>query len=62
MRDRIILDYSEIFAVVGWEDVEVRAGNFKAHRLEYKRVVTASSVAWADIGEEIKHQFGIRQM
>ena len=32
--------YSESFAVLGWEDVEVRAGKFKAIKLEYKIKVT----------------------
>jgi len=50
-------DYSEIFKILGLEDIEVRAGKFKALRLEYKRVVTSSSWTFATIGEEIKHQY-----
>jgi len=53
----IALDYSENYTVLGWEDVEVRAGKFKALKLEYKRVVTASSATWTNIGEEIKNQY-----
>jgi len=50
-------DYSEIFKVLGLEDIEVRARKFRAIRLEYKRVVTSSSWTFATIGEEIKHQY-----
>ncbi len=53
----IALDYSENYTVLGWEDIEVRAGKFKALKLEYKRVVTASSATWTNIGEEIKNQY-----
>ena len=49
--------YSEIFRVFGWDDVEVRAGKFKALRLEYKRVLTGSSGFGGDIGQEIKNQY-----
>ncbi len=50
-------DYSEIFKVLGWEDIEVRAGKFKALRLEYKRVLSSSSNPYDPIGLEIKHQY-----
>jgi hypothetical protein len=50
-------DYSEIFKVLGWDDVGVRAGKFKALRLEYKRVLTGSSGPGGDIGKEIKNQY-----
>jgi hypothetical protein len=50
-------DYSENYTVSGWEDVEVRAGKFKALKVEYKRLVTGSSVTWGVVGEEIKHQY-----
>jgi hypothetical protein len=50
-------DYSENFSVLGWEDIGVRAEKFKALRVEYRRVVTGSSSQWANIGEEIKHQY-----
>jgi hypothetical protein len=49
-------DYSENYKVLGWEDVEVRAGKFKAVRLEYRRVVTGTS-GWGVMGEEIKNQY-----
>jgi hypothetical protein len=35
-------DYTETFTVIGWEDIEVRAGKFRAIKLEYKHVTTAS--------------------
>jgi hypothetical protein len=49
-------DYSENYRVLGWEDAEVRAGKFKALRLEYKRVVTGTS-GWGVMGEEIKNLY-----
>ena len=52
----IAYDYSENYKVLGWEDAEVRAGKFKALRLEYKRVVTGTS-GWGVMGEEIKNHY-----
>jgi hypothetical protein len=49
-------DYSESYKVSGWEDITVRAGIFKALRLEYKRLVTSTS-GWGNVGEEIIHQY-----
>ena len=48
-------DYSENYTVIGREDVEVRAGKFKAFKLEYKRIVTGSSSSWGGVGEEFKN-------
>jgi hypothetical protein len=51
-------DYSEIFSVLGWEDVAVRAGKFKALKLEYRRVTTGSSAFGGEgIGQEIKNHY-----
>jgi len=50
-------DYSELFKILGLEDIQVRAGKFRAIRIEYRRVVTSSSWTFATIGEEIKHQY-----
>jgi hypothetical protein len=51
-------DYSENFSALGWEDVGVRAGKFKALKLEYKRKLTGSSSAFGgNIGEEIKNHY-----
>jgi len=50
-------DYSENYTVLGWEDVEVKAGKFKALKLEYKRLVTGASGGWGSVGEEIKNQY-----
>ena len=36
LAGRVNQDYSESFNILGWEDVQVSAGNFKALRLEYK--------------------------
>jgi hypothetical protein len=33
---RVAVDYKETFRVLGWEELEVRAGKFKAIKLEYK--------------------------
>jgi hypothetical protein len=32
-----LVDFSEAFKIVGWENVQVQAGNFKAIRLEYNQ-------------------------
>jgi hypothetical protein len=49
--------YSEVFKVLGWEEAGVRAGKFKALKLEYKRVLTSSSGSGSDIGKEFKNQY-----
>ncbi len=49
-------DYSENFSILGWEDVEIRAGKFKALKLEYKRKQTAITSPWGT-DEEIKNQY-----
>jgi hypothetical protein len=55
---RYTLDYSENFSALGWEDVGVRAGKFKALKLEYKRKLTGSSSHFrGNIGEEIKSYY-----
>jgi len=52
------LDYSETCNVMGWENVGVRAGQFKAIRLEYRRkIVGATAIMGANIGEEIINQY-----
>ena len=51
-------DYSEDFKVLGWGEIEVRAGRFKTLMVEYRRkLIGASSPSMAMIGEEIKHQY-----
>jgi len=51
-------DYSEIFKVLGWDDLEVRAGKFKVLRLEYKLVLTGQSpLLGAILGQEFKNQY-----
>jgi hypothetical protein len=51
-------DYSEIFTVVGREDIVVQAGKFSAIKMEYKRITTGST-AWGggSVGMEIKHHY-----
>jgi hypothetical protein len=51
-------DYSENFRVLGWDDVKVRAGQFKALRVEYRRkAVGSSSVFGTHAAEEIINQY-----
>jgi len=51
-------DYSESYKTLGWENIAVQAGKFKALRLEYKRIVTGVS-GWGlmGMGDEIKNQY-----
>ena len=48
----VTIDFSENFLVLGWEDVEVRAGKFKTIKLEYKLEVTMPPGV-ARIGSEV---------
>jgi hypothetical protein len=58
MGQGIHVDYSELFKVIGWENVEVRPGKFKALRLEYRRIITgASNIVRVTIGEEVINQY-----
>jgi hypothetical protein len=50
-------DFSEIYRVLGWEDIVVQAGKFRALKLEYKRTLTGASTPYANIGEEIINQY-----
>jgi hypothetical protein len=52
-----VLDYSEIYKVLGWEDVAVRAGKFKALRVEYRRKTIGASSTWTNIGAEFMNQY-----
>jgi hypothetical protein len=54
---QVSYNFSEIYNVLGWEDIVVQAGKFKALRVEYKRVVTDSSRTWEAMGGEIIHQY-----
>ena len=58
MRGQSSFDYSEIFTVLGREEVGVRAGKFTAFKLEYKRITTGST-AWGGglVGSEIKQHY-----
>jgi hypothetical protein len=38
--------FSESFTVLGWEDVQVRAGKFKAIKMEYKQKITTPGTVW----------------
>jgi len=51
-------DYSEIFKVLAWDDLEVPAGKFKVLRLEYKLVLTGQSpLLGAILGQEFKNHY-----
>lgn len=50
----IDVDYSENYKVLGWEDAEVRAGKFRAIKLEYARACTNPQGMKL---EEIKHVY-----
>ncbi len=46
-------EYQETFRVLGWEDVEVRAGKFRAIKLEYKVGYSwRSGRGWISYGDE----------
>ena len=46
------VEYQETFRVLGWEEVEVRAGKFKAIKLEYKiETYARSGIGWRPEGE-----------
>ena len=46
------VEYQETFRVLGWEEVEVRAGKFKAIKLEYKiEASSRSTIGWIPRGE-----------
>jgi len=51
--------YFETFRVLGWEDVEVRAGKFRALKLEYKQEILgrpdAQGNAWNWYSPEVKY-------
>lgn len=53
---RNTFDYIEYFSALGWEDVQIRAGKFKALKLEYKRKQTGSTSGWGD-GDEIINRY-----
>jgi len=45
-------EYQETFRVLGWEEVEVRAGKFKAIKLEYKiETYSRGTIGWIPRGE-----------
>jgi len=47
----LAVDYQETFRVLGWGEVEVRAGKFKAIKLEYKIETFLRSAGWVSMGE-----------
>ena len=49
---QVAVEYRETFRVLGWEEVQVRAGKFKAIKLEYKIEKSVRGVAgWMPTGE-----------
>lgn len=53
----MVNSYSEIFAILGWEDLAIRAGKFRTIKLEYRQVLTQSPSLWTPIGVERKAIF-----
>jgi len=51
-----LIDYSENFRILGWEDIEVKAGKFKVFKLEYKAIAN-SPHPWGPKDQEIKHYY-----
>ena len=51
------LDYSEFFKILGWEEAKIRAGIFKALKIEYKRVLSGSSSVSVGSGQEFINQY-----
>ena len=48
----VAAEYQETFRVLGWDEVEVRAGKFKTIKLEYKNnTFYRSVVGWIPLGE-----------
>ena len=46
------VEHQQTFRVLGWEEVQVRAGKFKAIKLEYKiETSTRIAVGWVPLGE-----------
>ena len=49
--------FTETYTVLGWEDLQVRAGKFRAIKLEYKHVTTASTSPFLPLPLERKSIF-----
>ena len=49
--------YTETFTVSGWEDLEIKAGKFRAIRLDYQQVTTNSPSRYASVPFERKSVF-----
>jgi len=54
---RVFYDYSETYRILGWEDLTVQAGKFKALGLEYRRKIIGSPGQWSSVGEEIINKY-----
>jgi hypothetical protein len=55
-QEQMALDYSEIFKIVGWEDVQVQAGKFKVLKLEYK-AIASSPLGWGPKDLQFNHYY-----
>jgi hypothetical protein len=53
----VVESYTEVFTILGWEALEVRAGKFRAIKLEYKHVMTYSPSPFASVPLERKSIF-----
>jgi len=57
LHSDVVESYTEAFTIVGWEALEVRAGKFRAIKLEYKHVMTYSPSPFATVPLERKSIF-----
>ena len=57
LKIAVFYDYSETYRILGWEDITVPAGKFKALKLEYRRKLIGSPGQWSSVGEEIINQY-----
>ena len=57
LHSDVVESYTEVFTVLGWEALEVRAGKFKAIKLEYKHIMTYSPSPFASVPLERKSIF-----
>jgi hypothetical protein len=57
MHSGISESYTENFTILGWEDLEIKAGKFRAIKLEYKHILTYSGNRWVTVPLERKSIF-----
>lgn len=53
----LVESYDEVFTILGWDTLEVRAGKFRAIKLEYRHITTYSPSRYATVPFERKSIF-----